>query len=253
MRVKALRWAQLSELWPHRCGTIWKGIRHNVPYPTIKASRSSFPCPGWSWLQLCTSCLLQPPRQHHDSIHFPQLLCAGPSCDVCNNATSWDGLAAVLIGPGRCYSLYAPFGFHSSCYWTKFHSVPCLLSSPSRRTNTISSDWAFPTTPLQSLPNPLTPLGDFPSKSSLVHSLPEDTFAPSDYDTEENLKSYIMHLLEINSILWGESVNQRQPENALKYTWVRSLRKSMRGSSLRLCKVHGMLYSRHFMWNLTPK
>lgn len=45
-------------------------------------------CLLWSWLQLRTSCLLWPLGQHENIMHFHQLLCPGPFCELCNSATA---------------------------------------------------------------------------------------------------------------------------------------------------------------------
>lgn len=69
--------------------------------------------------------------------------------------------------------LCVPLGFHRSCNWVIMHSIPCLLSSPSRRPNTSFSVWAFPPPPCNYARVQLSGNGDH---WNLLRSMPNTRF-----------------------------------------------------------------------------
>ncbi|ELK26224.1 Protein FAM75D1 [Myotis davidii] len=133
-----------------------------------QASRSSFPCssPGFSFVPP-VSC--SPLGQRHDSTHFRQLLCPDPSCEVCNDATAeMDQLLSSLALEDATLSV-SPLA--STAPVTEPAVAPDHLITP-------PLPEPFPQPPSNLSTNPVTSLGDFPSPSPSVHSLPPEPSPP---------------------------------------------------------------------------
>ncbi|KAM5329757.1 LOW QUALITY PROTEIN: spermatogenesis-associated protein 31D3-like [Glossophaga mutica] len=139
------------------------------------ASRSSFPCsgPGCSFVPP-VSC--SPLGQHHDSTRFHQLLCPDPSCELCNNATAeMDQLLFSLALEEAAFSVLRLASITPETE-PLFTESPAFSAVPPGYLIPLPLPEPFPPCPSILPANPMTPLGDFPSPSLSVHSLPPAPF-----------------------------------------------------------------------------
>nr|KAF6433802.1 hypothetical protein HJG59_008865 [Molossus molossus] len=127
--------------------------------------------------KILISILKSPLGQRHDSVHFRQLLCPDPSCEVCNNATfEMDQLLSSLAledatPPVSPLASRAPVTEPLFTPSPAFSAVPAGDLTPPPRPEILP-----PLTSNLSL-NSVTSLGDFLSPSPLDHSLPPEPFS----------------------------------------------------------------------------
>ncbi|XP_066113953.1 spermatogenesis-associated protein 31D3-like isoform X4 [Saccopteryx bilineata] len=121
-----------------------------------------------------------PLGQHHDTVHFHQLLCPGPSWEVCNNTTAYvnhlpssEALEDSTPSVSPLAST-APIPERSSSQSSAFSAVPSadITAPPLPK--------PFPSPPSNPAPNPVTTLGNFQSPSPPGHTLPPEPFPPSE-------------------------------------------------------------------------
>ncbi|XP_066113949.1 spermatogenesis-associated protein 31D1-like isoform X2 [Saccopteryx bilineata] len=126
------------------------------------------------------SIIKSPLGQHHDTVHFHQLLCPGPSWEVCNNTTAYvnhlpssEALEDSTPSVSPLAST-APIPERSSSQSSAFSAVPSadITAPPLPK--------PFPSPPSNPAPNPVTTLGNFQSPSPPGHTLPPEPFPPSE-------------------------------------------------------------------------
>uniref|UniRef100_M3XYG4 Uncharacterized protein n=1 Tax=Mustela putorius furo TaxID=9669 RepID=M3XYG4_MUSPF len=127
-------------------------------------------------LHLCTSVSCSPLGRHHDTIHFRQLLCPDPSCEVCNSATAEINQLVFLqaLEDSTPLTSTAPVTTSSFTRSPDFSAVPPgdLISAPLPK----------PSPPPASIfsPNPVIPVADFFAPSPPGDPLPPKPFPPLD-------------------------------------------------------------------------
>lgn len=122
------------------------------------------------------SVLRSPLSQHHDTIHFHQLLCPDPSCEVCNSTTAEIDRLLFLQALEDSTSLAstAPVTSSSFTLSTDFSAVP-----PGELIPASLPESSPPPASIFS-PNPVIPVADFFPPSPLGDSLPPEPFPPLD-------------------------------------------------------------------------
>ncbi|KAF6125203.1 hypothetical protein HJG60_009727 [Phyllostomus discolor] len=144
------------------------------------------------------SFLKSPLGQHHDSTRFRQLLCPDPSCEVCNNATTeMDQLLFSLAQEDAALSV-PPLASIAPVTEPSFTEFPAFSAVPPGDLIPPPLPEPFPPRPSIVSPNPVTPLGDFPSPSPPVQSLPPAPF-PS-LVSEMSVKHSTPHTLDFPSL-----------------------------------------------------
>ncbi|XP_047587937.1 spermatogenesis-associated protein 31D1-like [Lutra lutra] len=122
------------------------------------------------------SVLRSPLSRHHDTIHFRQLLCPDPSCEVCNSTTAEINQLLFLqaLEDSTPLASTAPVTSSSFTLSPDFSAVPPgdLISAPLPK----------PSPPPASIfsPNPVIPVADFFPPSPPGDSLPPKPFPPLD-------------------------------------------------------------------------
>ncbi|KAF6125202.1 hypothetical protein HJG60_009726 [Phyllostomus discolor] len=126
--------------------------------------------------KMLISFLKSPIGRHHDSTRFRQLLCPDPSCEVCNNATTeMDQLLFSLAQEDAALSV-PPLASIAPVTEPLFTESPAFSAVPPGYLIPLPLPEPFPPHPSIVSPNPVTPLGDFPSPSPWIHSLPPEPF-----------------------------------------------------------------------------
>ncbi|XP_064435520.1 spermatogenesis-associated protein 31D4-like isoform X2 [Mirounga angustirostris] len=117
-----------------------------------------------------------PLGRHHDTIHFRQLLCPDPSCEVCNRTTAEINR---LLFPEALEDA-TPLASTASVTSSSFTLSPDSSAGPPG--DLISASLPEPSPPPASIfsPNPVTPLADFFPPSPPGDSLPPESFPPLD-------------------------------------------------------------------------
>ncbi|XP_030880992.1 spermatogenesis-associated protein 31D3-like [Leptonychotes weddellii] len=117
-----------------------------------------------------------PLGRHHDTIHFHQLLCPDPSCEVCNSTTAEINR---LLFP-QALEDATPLASTAPVTSSSFTLSPDSSAVPPG--DLISASLPEPSPPPASIfsPNPVTPLADFFPPSPPGDSLPPESFPPLD-------------------------------------------------------------------------
>ncbi|XP_025721989.1 spermatogenesis-associated protein 31D3-like, partial [Callorhinus ursinus] len=130
---------------------------------------------------LCTSCLLSPLGQHHDTIHFRQLLCPDPFCEVCNSTTAEVNRLLFSEALEDATPSVIPLVSTAPVTDSSFTSFPDFSAVRSGDLLPVPLPEPSPPHPTIFSPNPVTSLADFFLPSPPGQSLPLE---PNTLDSE---------------------------------------------------------------------
>ncbi|XP_043421413.1 spermatogenesis-associated protein 31D1-like [Prionailurus bengalensis] len=172
-----------------------------IPFPTgntkpiqkrqgrAKRRRKGGTLKGWKCLQReeeeirkLMSNIRSPLGRQRDTIHFRQLLCPDPFCEVCNNTTAEINRMLYPESLEDATSL----GSTAPVTDSLFTSSPAFSADPPG--DLTSASLPEPSLPLASTfpPNPMTPLADYVPLSPPDHSLPPQPCPPLESDFPED-------------------------------------------------------------------